>query len=58
MEQAQDSIRDSLEKTNAFSTDDVKLNLNIISDKIEDNNKQLVVYEDLLQKAKSAYAWL
>lgn len=27
-------------------------------DKIGDNNKQLDVYDDLLQKARSAYAWL
>ena len=58
LEQAQNDIKEILEKTNAFSSDEVQTNLNLIVDKIGDNNKQLDVYDDLLQKARSAYAWL
>ena len=58
LEQAQNDIKEILEKTNVFSSDEVQTNLNLIVDKIGDNNKQLDVYDDLLQKARSAYAWL
>ena len=56
LEQAQNDIKEILEKTNVFSSDEVQTNLNLIVDKIGDNNKQLDVYDDLLQKARSAYA--
>lgn len=56
LEEAQDNIKDVLEKTGAFSTGDIKSNLELLGNKINDNNKQLEVYEDLLQRARSAYA--
>lgn len=57
LEEAQDKIRDILQGTNTFSTEEVEANLNIIVDRIGDNIKQLDVYDELLHKARNAYAW-
>lgn len=57
LENAFESIRNTLEKTNAFNGDEVTQTLSIITDKVSAHNVSLEGLEELLQKARSAYAW-
>lgn len=56
LENAFESIRNTLEKTNAFNGDEVTQTLSIITDKVSAHNVSLEGLEELLQKARSAYA--